>query len=121
MSDDSRFRSRRMGEIPGLFLDIRTISVSRPPCSPKYQRIMSSVMQLGISSILFVRTGDRGKVASARLGRRDGGQFVGHGAPCAGSNAISISPGHELVIVWRWHAGNSAEFARRVIEAIPKR
>lgn len=36
----------------------------------------------------------------------------------AGSNDIVVSPDHELVIVWRWHAGNPAEFARRVIAAI---
>jgi CubicO group peptidase (beta-lactamase class C family) len=43
-----------------------------------------------------------------------------YGALGAGSNTITVSPDHELVVVWRWHAGNSAEFARRVIEAIPK-
>lgn len=36
----------------------------------------------------------------------------------AGSNDIVVSPDHELVIVWRWHAGNPAEFAQRVIAAI---
>ncbi|MES2148677.1 MAG: serine hydrolase [Pseudomonadota bacterium] len=36
----------------------------------------------------------------------------------AGNNTITVSPEHDLVIVWRWHAGNSAEFARRVIAAI---
>ncbi|GAB3460880.1 serine hydrolase [Massilia terrae] len=36
----------------------------------------------------------------------------------AGSNDIVVSPDHELVIVWRWHAGNPAEFAKRVIAAI---
>lgn len=36
----------------------------------------------------------------------------------AGSNDIVISPEHDLVIVWRWHAGNPAEFAKRVIAAI---
>jgi CubicO group peptidase (beta-lactamase class C family) len=36
----------------------------------------------------------------------------------AGSNDIVVSPEHELVIVWRWHAGNTAEFAKRVIAAI---
>ena len=41
-----------------------------------------------------------------------------YGARGAGSNAILISPDHDLVIVWRWHAGNEAEFARRVIAAI---
>jgi CubicO group peptidase (beta-lactamase class C family) len=44
-----------------------------------------------------------------------------YGALGAGSNTITISPEHDLVVVWRWHAGNQAEFARRVIEAIPKR
>ena len=41
-----------------------------------------------------------------------------YGARGAGSNTILISPEHDLVIVWRWHAGNEAEFARRVIAAI---
>jgi CubicO group peptidase (beta-lactamase class C family) len=36
----------------------------------------------------------------------------------AGSNSIVVSPEHDLVIVWRWHAGNPAEFAKRVVEAI---
>jgi CubicO group peptidase (beta-lactamase class C family) len=36
----------------------------------------------------------------------------------AGSNTILVSPDHELVIVWRWHAGNVAEFGKRVIAAI---
>ncbi|TFW33624.1 serine hydrolase domain-containing protein [Massilia horti] len=36
----------------------------------------------------------------------------------AGNNDIVISPEHDLVIVWRWHAGNPAEFAKRVIAAI---
>lgn len=40
------------------------------------------------------------------------------GARGAGSNTILISPDHDLVVVWRWHAGNEAEFARRVIAAI---
>lgn len=38
----------------------------------------------------------------------------------AGSNDIVISPEHDLVIVWRWHAGNAAEFATRVVGAIRK-
>ena len=37
----------------------------------------------------------------------------------AGRNTIVVSPDHDLVLVWRWHAGNVADFARRVIEAIP--
>ncbi|HEY1044762.1 MAG TPA: serine hydrolase [Telluria sp.] len=36
----------------------------------------------------------------------------------AGSNTIVVSPDHDLVIVWRWHAGNPAELATRVIAAI---
>lgn len=36
----------------------------------------------------------------------------------AGSNDIVVSPDHDLVVVWRWHAGNAAEFAKRVIAAI---
>jgi CubicO group peptidase (beta-lactamase class C family) len=41
-----------------------------------------------------------------------------YGARGAGSNTILISPNHDLVVVWRWHAGNEAEFAKRVIAAI---
>ena len=36
----------------------------------------------------------------------------------AGSNTITVSPDHDLVVVWRWHAGNQAEFVKRVIAAI---
>ncbi len=36
----------------------------------------------------------------------------------AGSNTILVSPDHDLVIVWRWHGGNVAEFGKRVIGAI---
>ncbi len=36
----------------------------------------------------------------------------------AGSNTIVVSPDHDLVVVWRWHSGNPAEFAKRVIEAM---
>lgn len=39
----------------------------------------------------------------------------------AGSNTIVVSPDHDLVIVWRWHAGNTADFATRVIQALPAR
>jgi len=39
----------------------------------------------------------------------------------AGSNDIVVSPEHDLVIVWRWHAGNTAEFAKRVIAAIKQK
>ncbi|HET7697194.1 MAG TPA: serine hydrolase [Vicinamibacterales bacterium] len=41
-----------------------------------------------------------------------------YGARGAGSNTILISPEHDLVVVWRWHAGNEAELARRIIAAI---
>ena len=41
-----------------------------------------------------------------------------YGARGAGSNTILISPDHDLVIVWRWHAGNETELAKRVIAAI---
>jgi CubicO group peptidase (beta-lactamase class C family) len=40
------------------------------------------------------------------------------GAKGAGSNTITISPDHDLVVVWRWHRGNEAEFAKRVVGAI---
>lgn len=36
----------------------------------------------------------------------------------AGSNDVVVSPDHDLVVVWRWHAGNAAEFVTRVIAAI---
>lgn len=36
----------------------------------------------------------------------------------AGQNTILVSPDHDLVIVWRWHAGNVAEFATKVIGAM---
>jgi len=36
----------------------------------------------------------------------------------AGSNTITVSPDHDLVVVWRWHAGNQAEFVKRVVAAI---
>lgn len=38
----------------------------------------------------------------------------------AGSNTILVSPDHDLVIVWRWHAGNVADFATRVIASLPR-
>jgi CubicO group peptidase (beta-lactamase class C family) len=40
------------------------------------------------------------------------------GARGAGSNTITILPEQDLVIVWRWHDGNEAEFAKRVVAAI---
>jgi CubicO group peptidase (beta-lactamase class C family) len=40
------------------------------------------------------------------------------GANGAGSNTILISPEQDLVIVWRWHAGNIAEVGTRVVAAI---
>jgi hypothetical protein len=45
------------------------------------------------------------------------------GARGAGSNTVLVSPDHELVIVWRWHAtaGNAdAKFFRMVVDAIEK-
>ena len=36
----------------------------------------------------------------------------------AGSNTIFVSPDHDLVIVWRWHAGGAAEFFRQVVASI---
>jgi CubicO group peptidase (beta-lactamase class C family) len=41
-----------------------------------------------------------------------------YGARGAGSNTITILPEQDLVIVWRWHDGNEAEFAKRVLAAI---
>ncbi len=38
----------------------------------------------------------------------------------AGSNTILVSPEHDLVIVWRWHAGNVADFASKVIASLPR-
>lgn len=38
----------------------------------------------------------------------------------AGSNTIVVSPDHDLVIVWRWHAGNPADFASKVIASLPR-
>ncbi len=40
------------------------------------------------------------------------------GARGAGSNTITISPDHDLVVVWRWHRGNETEFVKRVVAAI---
>lgn len=42
------------------------------------------------------------------------------GARGAGSNTVTILPAQDLVVVWRWHAGNEAEFVKRVIAAIRK-
>ena len=36
----------------------------------------------------------------------------------AGSNTITVSPDHDLVVVWRWHQGSAGEFARRIVAAI---
>jgi CubicO group peptidase (beta-lactamase class C family) len=41
-----------------------------------------------------------------------------YGAKGAGSNTIVVLPEQDLVVVWRWHAGNEAEFAKRVVAAI---
>ena len=40
------------------------------------------------------------------------------GARGAGSNTITILPEQDLVVVWRWHRGNEAEFVKRVMAAI---
>jgi CubicO group peptidase (beta-lactamase class C family) len=41
-----------------------------------------------------------------------------YGARGAGSNTITILPEQDLVVVWRWHDGNEAEFVKRVMAAI---
>ena len=41
-----------------------------------------------------------------------------YGAKGAGSNTIVVLPEQDLVVVWRWHGGNEAEFAKRVVAAI---
>jgi CubicO group peptidase (beta-lactamase class C family) len=41
-----------------------------------------------------------------------------YGARGAGSNTITILPEQDLVVVWRWHAGNEAEFVKRIVAAI---
>ena len=38
---------------------------------------------------------------------------LGHGA-----NTIWIDPEHDLVIVWRWHAGSADGFIQRVLAAL---
>jgi CubicO group peptidase (beta-lactamase class C family) len=40
------------------------------------------------------------------------------GARGAGSNTITVLPDQDLLVVWRWHAGNEAEFVKRVLAAI---
>jgi CubicO group peptidase (beta-lactamase class C family) len=40
---------------------------------------------------------------------------VGHGG-----NTVWIDPDHDLVVVWRWHKGNGAEFFRRVVESVER-
>ena len=40
------------------------------------------------------------------------------GANGAGSNTVLVSPDHDLVVVWRWHAGNIADIGWRVVAAI---
>jgi CubicO group peptidase (beta-lactamase class C family) len=40
------------------------------------------------------------------------------GARGAGSNTVTICPDRDLVVVWRWHAGNEADFVSRVLAAI---
>ena len=41
-----------------------------------------------------------------------------YGAQGAGNNTIWIDPEHDLVIVWRWHAGNPSEFFKRIVASI---
>lgn len=41
-----------------------------------------------------------------------------YGAQGAGNNTIWIDPEHDLVIVWRWHAGNPSEFFKRIVDSI---
>jgi CubicO group peptidase (beta-lactamase class C family) len=41
------------------------------------------------------------------------------GAKGAGSNSITICPEQDLLVVWRWHRGNEAEFVTRVLAALP--
>jgi CubicO group peptidase (beta-lactamase class C family) len=36
----------------------------------------------------------------------------------AGSNTLWVDPDHELVVVWRWHAGDPNEFFRRILSSI---
>jgi CubicO group peptidase (beta-lactamase class C family) len=40
------------------------------------------------------------------------------GARGAGSNTVTICPDQDLVVVWRWHAGNEADFITKVLAAI---
>lgn len=40
------------------------------------------------------------------------------GARGAGNNTVTMLPDQDLVVVWRWHNGNEAEFIKRVIAAI---
>ena len=39
----------------------------------------------------------------------------------AGANSIVVSPDHDLVVVWRWHAGGAADFVAKVVAAIGPR
>ena len=43
-----------------------------------------------------------------------------YAAQGAGSNTIVVSPDHDLLVVWRWHAGNAAEFVNKVIASLPR-
>jgi hypothetical protein len=40
------------------------------------------------------------------------------GARGAGSNTVTVCPDQDLVVVWRWHDGNEADFVSRVLAAI---
>ena len=69
---------------------------------------------------------DNAKCANppARGGSRDGCSNLpglppnSYAANGAGSNTITVVPDHDMVVVWRWHAGNQAEFIKRVVAAI---
>ena len=38
-----------------------------------------------------------------------------------GSNTVWVDPDRDLVVVWRWHRGNGAEFLRMVVDAMEER
>jgi len=40
------------------------------------------------------------------------------GARGAGNNTVTICPDQDLVVVWRWHSGNEADFVSRVLAGI---
>jgi hypothetical protein len=54
-------------------------------------------------------------VAEYQRGQQGGSDQQLHGAG-NGSNTIFVDPEHDLVIVWRWHAGG--DFFARVVASI---